>query len=168
MVFGTFSGTENGKNVLSTPLKDFGFFARRAEIQFVRLDGQSWPWSSVAMDRTGYFSVMLPPGNYSVNIRMPNRQVYLNHRFHATEGNNAHYIGHINLEITRRYLFLLLCGCGYGDVDKFSVTDELETTLSRTAIDSLTKPNPTVIESMLLPEASGRAPYVDHDCGCLD
>lgn len=166
-VFGTFSGTENGLDVVRTPAKEFGWLANDVKIQFVWLEGRSWPWLTAPVNKSGYFSAMLPRGRFFVNVRMPNRQVYLNHAFSAVEKGKAHYLGHLDLEITRRFVFLVLGVCTYGSVDRFSVSDELSTSMKWLTVDARGKIYAEVVKSLLAPTAEASAPSVDYDCGFL-
>lgn len=166
-VFGTFSGTENDLDVLHTPTEEFGFLAKNPEIQFVWMDGQASPWIRAPLNQSGHFSALLPPGEFRVNIRMPNRQVYLNHKFKASVSGKAYYIGHINLDITRRFVFFVLGGCGYGTVDHFSVSDELEKPREELLNEPHRRGYTDVAKSLLSPLAEGETPSVNSDCGFL-
>jgi hypothetical protein len=165
LIFGTFSGTEDGVDVIRTPASEFGWFASDVKIGFISVGEQRLPWTKKKITKSGYFSTVLPAGQFSVNIQMPTRQVWLNHAFSAPEKGKAYYLGHINLEITPRFVFFIFGGCNYGSVDKFSVSDELDKSTRWLATDPQGKMYVEVVKSLLVPRAEGETPSVDYDCG---
>lgn len=161
VVFGVFSGRENGKNVLTSK---FGLFANDVKLLFFD-DNNFFSRIEGEIQRSGFFSVRLPVGEYSVHVRMPNRQVDLAHNFRAEHEGKAYYLGHLYLEIERKNIFFLLGACGYGSVEDFSVRDELVPTMERfvkqhSGLDGET-------EKRLLTPIDGADPSVNLDCSFL-
>lgn len=168
LLFGTFSGTENGADVLRTPAAEFGWFAREVTLQFYDhlADDVAVPKITVAVHKSGYFSSIVPASGYGINVQMPNRRVSLEHAITATEPGKAYYLGHLHLDITRRNLFLVLCVCSYGTIDNLSFEDRLDSDLRWLEAEQGRERRREIVKSLPVP-IEGSHPSVGVDCGCL-
>jgi len=158
--------------VLHTPLKEFGWLgswlAEEPKVWFMWSEDHNSRmvrfYSSEPIKKSGYFSATLPVGEFQINVRMPSRLVSLNHKFSANERGKAIYLGHFDLDITRRFVFLGPAMCVYGTVNQFSISDKFEVATRLFSNDPHKAQYSDVIKLFPHPIVSGETATVNREC----